>query len=195
MAYCGADHLFGATSPAFVKPRVADQDREVIAAPVMAGAGAGRTPCHIVPPDLAYLTHVSQDVELRSALLSAILPDAGRAGRRLQGISVPAQFNLRYPPQSLEIRHLRIQRMVRPVEPKPAVHLAMNAQRPTNGIAKPACAERIVLRENFNSIPQAALLHRYTQSQGEVVDVNPAFLRQQRRSKKDPEVPPALTPF
>ena len=75
MAYCGADHLFGATSPAFVKPRVAHQDREVIAASVMAGAGAGRTPCHIVPPDLAYLTHVSQDVELRPALLSAILPD------------------------------------------------------------------------------------------------------------------------
>src|SRR5690349_7268728 len=84
MAHCFPDHFLGAASPALVEPRVADQNREIVAAPVMTRLRTGWALRHIVPPDLPDFSNVLQDVE------------HGRVPATLTSLSLPWRLRRRH---------------------------------------------------------------------------------------------------
>src|ERR1019366_5579818 len=57
------NHLFGASSPAFVKAGIFNQDGQVVAAPVVATVRAGGTACDVFPADLPHRPYVLQNAE------------------------------------------------------------------------------------------------------------------------------------
>src|SRR5664279_3046494 len=67
-AECGTNHLLGASSPAFVKAGIFDQDGQVVAAPVVSTVRTRRTACDVIPADLPHGTHVFQNAEFRSSV-------------------------------------------------------------------------------------------------------------------------------
>src|SRR5258708_17398815 len=193
------DHLFATACPAFVEPRVTNQNRQVVTAPIMTCFRARWASRHIVPPDFPRLVHMFQDVELYRALFASILECALRLRYRRSdtcGHSLAsnktAQFAFRHPPQPVQVADLCVECVVRSVKPESTIRPTMNTQRTTNCVAELTPTEPVVLRENFNSIPQPPALHPHTQSQPAVVDVNPALLGQHRCGKKNPEVTAAF---
>ena len=56
--------MIRATSPAFVKAGIFDQDGQVVAAAVVARIRARWTSCHIVPANLPHRPHVLQNAKL-----------------------------------------------------------------------------------------------------------------------------------
>jgi len=61
------------------------------------------------------------------------------------------QFVLSKLPQTIQIRHLRLDRVVRAIKPEPATRFAVNAEWPANGIAKPARFNHVVLGKYFDT--------------------------------------------
>src|SRR5664279_3526741 len=55
------NHLFGASSPAFVKTGIVGQDGQVVTAPVVPTVRTRWTACDVIPTDLAHGTHVVQN--------------------------------------------------------------------------------------------------------------------------------------
>src|SRR5664280_937657 len=62
------NHLLGATSPAFVKPWIFDQDGQVVAAPVVSTVRTRWTACDVIPADLPHGPYVLQNAEFRSSV-------------------------------------------------------------------------------------------------------------------------------
>src|SRR5215469_15138605 len=70
MAQGSANHFSRAACPTFVEARVLDQDRQIVAAPVMARLRTRRTTPHVVPPRSSHLSYVIQNPESRTYPLS-----------------------------------------------------------------------------------------------------------------------------
>src|SRR6516165_11223681 len=57
------NHLLSAARPAFIEPRIFDQDGQVVAAPVVARVCAGRTSRDVIPANLPDLPNMLQNSE------------------------------------------------------------------------------------------------------------------------------------
>ena len=66
----------------------------------------------------------------------------------------------------------------------------MDAQRTAQGIAELTRGEPVLTRKDLDPVPQAGgSLDGYPETQGDVVDIDPALFRQERLLAEDPEVP------
>jgi len=66
----------------------------------------------------------------------------------------------------------------------------VDAQRTAQGIAELTRGEPVLTRKDLDAVPQAGRsLDGYPETQGDVVDVDPALFRQERLLAEDPEVP------
>src|SRR5664279_1429607 len=57
------NHLLGASSPAFVKAGIVDQDGQVVTAPVVSRVRTRWTACDVIPADLPHGTNVFQNAK------------------------------------------------------------------------------------------------------------------------------------
>src|SRR5436190_6800790 len=88
----------------------------------------------------------------------------------------------------IQVRDLRLDRVVGAIKPEPATRATVNAEWSANGIAKSARRNYIVFGKYLDAFPQARPLHRHSQSQGNVVNVDTAISCQERLRKKDPQM-------
>ena len=66
----------------------------------------------------------------------------------------------------------------------------MDSEWAAQSIAELSRGEPVLTRKDFDSVPQARCsLDGYPETQGDVVDVDPAVFRQERLLAEDPEVP------
>src|SRR6266496_181365 len=98
------------------------------------------------------------------------------------------QFRLTKLPQTIQIRYLCLDRVVRAVKPESPSRTAVNAEWPSNRIAKPARFDQVVFGKYFDAFSQARPLHWHPQSQCNIVNVDTTFFCQERRRKKDPQM-------
>src|SRR5215467_10426993 len=138
-----ANHLLSAASPTFVKARILNEDGQVIRAAVVAQLCAGRAATDIIPAHFSYFADMIQNPELRSSypapplhsrvgLQSSLTP----RDRHFFAADESLQFTFGQFAQTVEVSHLRFQRVIGPIEPETAACPSMNPQRATNCIAK-----------------------------------------------------------
>src|ERR1700730_11636338 len=94
-------------------------------------------------------------------------------------------------PKTIQVRDLRLDRGVRAMKPEPTIGAAVNAERAAKGTAKPARFDGVLLGKHLDAIAWTRALHRHSQPQRNVVNVDTAVFRQQRPGKKNPEMPPS----
>src|SRR5437870_7555449 len=80
-----ADHLLGAASPALVKSRIVDSDRQVIPASVMPCLGARRASSHVIPAHLPNPSYMVENPKFRPS-------GAHTPGRRVRTTRVALRF-------------------------------------------------------------------------------------------------------
>src|SRR5208283_1596375 len=189
------NHFLGAACPAFVKTWVLDQNGQVVAAPVVARIRAGWTARDIVPSNLPHSTDVRQDAKVRLVTPTPTVKSgparcrgADRRGTLLSG-DEPSQFFLGDFSQPVEVIDLVLQRVISAVEPESAVGATVDSQGSANGVAKFSGANGVVFRKHLDAVRQARTLHRHSQLQGKIMDVDPTLSCQQRRRQKDPKMP------
>ena len=104
----------------------------------------------------------------------------------------PPQFFLGDFSQTVEVCDLVLQRVIGAVKPESAVGASVDSQRTANGVAKLSGSDGVVLRKHLDALGQARALHRHSQPQSKIMDVDSALLGQQGRCQEDPKMPTAL---
>ena len=91
---------------------------------------------------------------------------------------VLSQFFFGHFPQTVEVRDLVLQGVISAVKPKSAIGASVNSQRTANRVAELAGSYGIVLRKHLDAVRQARALHRHSQPQSKIMDVDSALLQQ-----------------
>src|SRR5260370_16732414 len=158
------DRLFGAARPAAIAARIANRNREIVAARVPSSQRARWATRPPVPASLASVRDVVDDAKL------AAIGVVGRQlslGFRLEffrhGQPLHEAGHLQFcdPFQPAQVIHLSFQRVVGTVKPVALSRAAMHAQRPADSIAEPIRLEPTLPRKTPDPLPQATTLPRY----------------------------------
>src|SRR6516165_6747049 len=197
LANRSANHFLRAACPAFVLARIADRDGEVVARPVMARLCTGRTLGVVAPARLApwFLDEV-EDGELFSVGIGIARRQCERGWfakklvRDRHAEAEPRQLGFGELLQVFEVGELRCDVAAGVVKPVAVVVGPVDAQRTAQSIAELTRGEPVLTRKDLDAVPQAGRsLDGYPETQGDVVDVDPALFRQERLLAEDPEVP------
>lgn len=192
-----ANFLLGAACPASVLTGILHRDGEVIAGAVVARQRAGGALGPIVLAPLALWSYVVENAEL----LPAAVEPRRHPGRE-PGF---AHFGNGHAPADAQqvgfaqlLEALQVLQLIVEIEPYlrdglgvpvAVVVDAVDAERSADGVAKFACGQPVLAREDLDPIALAEYaFDRYAETKRDIVNVDPALAGQQRRFAEDPKV-------
>jgi hypothetical protein len=164
------NHFLCATGPTDIFPRIVDGDRQVIAAPVLPGLGAGRTLRHVIPADPSDLANVVENTELVTRAgnerLVGRIPFSLKLRWHRLARDEPPQLFLAYLSQTLQVRHLSLQVVICSVKPIAPIRAAVDAKRAADRVSELARVQFVVLRKDFDSFGETNPFDFHSELQG-----------------------------